>query len=104
MLNVMSVTTSAPSEEDLANGATPEIIMSLGLGIVLPLADPANPSQPVVVPGGQVRFRLDGEAAEEVGNKMAEEGARLPRRSRLEIASSVSAAEEAARRLESLRG
>lgn len=103
MLNIMSVTTQGPSQEELDAGANPELIVSLVTGLVLPLADPGNPNQPIVVPAGQVRFRLDGDAAVTIGEKMAEEGKRLPARPRVEVATSLAGAEDAARRLEGLR-
>lgn len=104
MLNVLSVTTSGPSEDDVANGADPHIVVSVLTGMALPLADPANPGQPLVVPGGQVRFRLDGDAAVAIGTKLAEQGAALPKRPRIEIAQSLAGAEQAAERIASLRG
>lgn len=104
MLNVMSVTTNAPTDEELGDGAEPQVLMTLVPAVALPLADPTDPSRPIVVPVGNLRFRLDGEAAVSIGEKLAEEGRRMPRRSRVEIASSVSAAEEAARRVAELRG
>ncbi len=104
MLNVMSVNTSAPTDEDIANGAEPMLVISLVPGLMLPLADPNNPSQPIVVPGGNLRFRLDGEAAVAIGQKMVEDGKRLPKRSRIEIASDLTGAEKAAEHMNSLRG
>lgn len=104
LLNIMSVTTQAPSPEELDAGAEPELIVSLVPGLVLPLADPGNPHQPIVVPMGQLRFRLDGEASVRIGSKLVEDGERIPARSRVEVATSMAGAEEAARRLEELRG
>lgn len=104
MLNVMSVTTQAPTEKELEAGASPELVLSLVPALILPVADPENPNQPIIVPAGHLRFRIDGEAAVSVGRKMIEEGERLPRRPRVEVATSLSGAEDAARRLEGLRG
>lgn len=104
-LNVMSVHTDAPTQEQIDQGANPEVIMSIVPGIVLPLADPANPTEPVVVPGGQFRIRLDGEAAVTIGTRLAEQGKALPpRRPKIEVAASLAGADEAARRLAELRG
>lgn len=104
MLNIMSVTTQAPSPEELDAGADPEVIVSLVPGLVLPLADPGDPHKPIVVPLGQLRFRIDGDASKTIGAKLVEEGERLPARSRVEVATSMAGAEETARRLEELRG
>lgn len=104
MLNIMSVNTNAPTPDEIDQGATPEVIVSLTPGLMLPIADPNDPSHPVVVPGGNIRFRLDGDSAVAIGRKLVEEGERMPKRSRIEVASSVASAEEAARRLAELTG
>lgn len=104
MLNIMSVNTNAPTTEEIDQGANPEVIVTLTPGLMLPIADPSDPTHPVVVPGGNIRFRLDGESAVSIGRKLVEEGERMPKRSRIEVASSLSGAEGAARRLAELKG
>jgi hypothetical protein len=103
MLNIVSLTPNAPSEEEIAAGAPPEVMVGLVLGLMLPLADPSDPSRPLMVQGGNLRFRLDADSAVAFGKKLVAEGERLPKRSRIEIASSMTNAEQAAERLNSLR-
>lgn len=94
---------NAPSEEALAQGANPEVMLALTPALMLPLADPQNPTQPIYVPLKTINFLLNGPAAVKLGEGLMTEGARMPGPSRIEVATSLTGAEQAAARLDALR-
>jgi hypothetical protein len=103
MLDVAGLDVTTPTPEEIEAGARPEIIVTLFTAseTPLPIADPSNPGQPIVVPlpGPRYRFRLDGEGAEGVGARLIEAGSKLPRRSRIETATSLVGVQHAAANL-----
>lgn len=97
MLDLHGATVSYPSQEQIDAGANPELIVTLVTGLTLPIADPSDPSSPLVVPGARFRLRFDGEDAVTVGKQMIAGGETLPKRSRIPVASSLAEAEQVAR-------
>lgn len=104
MLKVLSVNTSAPTDEEIAAGAVPMVVVTLTTGLALPFADPQDPGKPMVIPDASYRFHLDGDVCAAIGSKMVEAGKRLPKPSRLLTASSLAGAEDVAAQINSLRG
>lgn len=102
-LLALAVNTTAPSDEDISDGADALLLMSVTSGIALPYSDPSHMGRPIVVPVAQVRFRLDGDACIAIGTEMVTCGNRMPRPSGLEIVRDLSDAERAAANLRNFR-
>lgn len=82
-INVMGMGLSIPDDPK----ATPEIKVNLTIGQLLPLD--SGDGQPLQVPLGQVSFSLNREAAEQMGQKLTEEAAKLPPTSKISVATAV---------------
>lgn len=101
--NIIGISAHAPTDEELAAGADPLVMVNLTPGLMLPMENPAQPGQPVVIPLGQVRYRISGEASIEFGHTLVAEGERMPKKTHVDIATSMAGVEEVANRLSRLK-
>jgi len=92
-----------PEESDIEPGTVPLLTLQLVEGLALPIPDPNNPGQPIVIPAVEYSFGLAGETAIQIGTRLVEGGEKLPKPSRIAVASNVQGVEAVADRLASLR-
>jgi hypothetical protein len=101
--NIIGLSAHAPSDEELEAGAEPLVTVNITPGLMLPMENPQAPGQPIVVPLGQIRYRINGEACIEFGETLINEGQRMPKRSKVDIVSSMAGVDEVADRLARLK-
>src|SRR5206468_1147823 len=93
----------APTDEEIASGAAPEIRMLIFAGIYLPIAQPGT-NQPLAVPAATISFAMSKDDAAEIGAKLQAEAARLPSKAKIEVASSLAGVDHAAKLDAKFRG
>jgi hypothetical protein len=103
-LELLSINLTSPDEDQINDGATPEVVTILTEAMALPIPDPSDPERPLLIPVGHYRFSLDGDTALAIGQQYIELGEKLPKRSRVIVSRNLSAAEQAAERLAALKG
>jgi hypothetical protein len=102
-LTVGSASLVVPDEETIKAGTPPHV--EIRLGVVQPLPFSEGPGAPPVMAHiADVKYRLDPEMAVEFFEKGLAAAKTLPKSSGLEVATNLSAVEEAAKRLEKLKG
>lgn len=103
LMHALAVNTTAPTDEEVAAGTDPLLLMRITAGIALPLADPTQAGRPLMVPVAHFGFRVDRDACIAVGTQLISDGNRMPKPSGLEIVSDVAHAEQTAARLRTFR-
>lgn len=92
---------AVPGEEALKNGVHPHVEVILTVVQPLPIAQ--GPGQPLIVPLGNLKFPIGRDQAVEFFKKGLEAAEGLPPESKLEIASDLTAAEQAAQQMQAMR-
>jgi len=100
-IDCVGVDADIPDEQQLEAGAPPHVMLQVVGGTDLPFAQPGT-QRPLRVPTTSVRFTLTKEAADQLGDLLKEQSAKLPetKQSSLQIASSLSEAEHVAKALD----
>lgn len=102
--NIIGISAHGPSVEDVEGGADPLVLVRVTPGLMLPIPNPRNPTQPLIIPIGDVQYRLDRTAAIEFGHNLVEEGERLPLpKPKIDVATSLAGVDAVADRLADLK-
>lgn len=95
-LNIIAVDVEQPEGENYLR-----VVMDVGLP--LPIADPVT-KDAVVMPVGQIHFRIDRDTGLRWGQKIVMEAEGLKPPSNIEVATSLGDAEKVAKTLEGMKG
>lgn len=101
-LQPMAVDIITPDPENVPAGESPMITQAITIGLVLPFQQ--APGQPLVVPLGVVRVPFTPGIAKQVGEKMAEDGAKFPEKPNIDIANSLQGVDQVVAADRQMRG
>ncbi|WP_028058445.1 hypothetical protein [Candidatus Solirubrobacter pratensis] len=103
ILHLMGGGVTAPEADEIEPGTVPTLVLNLVSGLALPFANPDDPGQPLVIPSQAFNFRMNADVAVQIGQMLLDSGQKMPKPSRLALATSVPGAEAAAARLAALK-
>lgn len=98
-LTVIGLDIATPSAEDIRNGATPAIEVTLTTGLALP-----GPNGMMTLPAGIYRFHMDSKSAQQVADRIHELAKDLPAPSPITTASNLSNIDKIAADLGKFKG
>lgn len=101
-LQPMAVDLITPDPEKVSADEPPQITLAVTVGLVLPFQQ--APGQPLVVPLGVVRIPFSPGIAKQVGEKLAEDGAKFPEKPNIDIANTLQGVDQVVAADRKLRG
>lgn len=103
-IQAVGLDVAAPNEEQLEAGAPPLLNFVIAAGLQLPIGDPNNAGQPLVVPAGQIRFVLPKAVSLDYAKAIIESAEKIPdlKESDLIIANSLQGADKLAQQMEDI--
>lgn len=101
-IECIGVDADVPDDTQIEAGVPAHVMLQVVGGTDLPFASQPGSNRPLRVPTTSVRFSLTKEAATQLGDLLKEQAGKLPesKQSSLQIASSLSEAEQVARALD----
>ncbi len=94
-VNAIGLEVQKPEDEN-------HLIVSIDLGMILPIAAPGS-QQPLVVPSGKISFPISKDAAESFSKQISDLSEQLAEVSKIEVATDLGAVEQAAEELQRFR-
>lgn len=105
---VLTPTIGVPSPEALEAGAPPVLELGIIAGLTLPVPNPQDPSQPLVIPAGKYKFNFTRQQAIELFTAALEAAETLPEQftpsGKVMIASNMADVQQAADRINKVTG
>lgn len=104
--NIIGTSLAAPSEEALAQGATPYIEVSFTIGQALPIENPDNPGEALRVPAGMHRYKFSRSQAIDFFTAGLEQAEKLSeeKKANILVANDLGAVERAAAEISRIVG
>lgn len=101
IIQPLQIDLAVPTDEQIAEGAN-ALQVNITFGAALPFGQPGQP--PIALPLGVLRVPIIREQALSLGDKLKEEGERLPKPSALITANSLEGVDKVANFTDGLRG